>query len=180
MAAKRVHIKVKKTKILWRTIGAYLFVALGVWLLTVAVTEQTFFALIFNVTISFLSILFFGFVAFLGTKSLYSESSGLTITTLGIEENSAPSSIGLIKWQDIESFSELSIKNQDFLVVVLKNPEDYIGKATNFWQRNLMKLNYKGYGSPICIGAQILDCDFDFLKKTVIEEFEVYNNRVLK
>lgn len=180
MSAKHVHFKLKKSKILLRTIGAILFVALCIWILQIAVTEESTFFLVFYAAISLLGILFFGFAAFLGVKSFYGDASGLTISSVGIEDNTASSSVGLIKWEDIESFSELNVKNQMFLVVILKNPNDYIVKIKSAWQRKLMKLNSDWYGSPVCIGAQILDCDFDFFKKTVLEEFEAYKQRRLR
>lgn len=66
--------------------------------------------------------------------------------------------------------------NQKFLMIIVKNPQEYIDQITNPIKRNAMKMNYKSYGSPISISANALKTDFDKLQRLITEKMNEYKS----
>lgn len=66
--------------------------------------------------------------------------------------------------------------SQKFLMIIVKNPQEYIDKVTSPLKRNAMKMNYKIYGSPISISANALKTDFEKLQKLINEKMAEYKS----
>jgi hypothetical protein len=123
-----------------------------------------------------LAILFCCLTLYYALKKIKNLQNGLSITQMGIYDNSSGVNIGLIKWEDIIGFKEWdNRRGTKSLAVIVSNPKDYIGKASNFWQKNLMKANYKLGGTPIFIAAVSLNINYEKLKQYIVEGFEKYN-----
>jgi hypothetical protein len=101
---------------------------------------------------------------------------GLSITSMGIYDNSSGVNLGLLKWEDIKSFKEYdNRKGTKSLVVLVHNPQDYINRANGFWAKKLLQANYKLAGTPIFLSAVSLSISYEKLKEYVLEGFEKYN-----
>jgi hypothetical protein len=122
------------------------------------------------------SILFFGLVAITIFRKFLDQKPGLIINRKGIIDNSSGLSAGTILWKDIQEITILQVRNQKFLIVIVLNPQEYIDKMSNSIKRNVMKINYKSYGSPISISANPLQTDFDKLYKLISEKMSYYKS----
>ena len=63
-----------------------------------------------------------------------------------------------------------------FLLIDLKNPEKYIGKAKNVIQAMLMKANLNMYKTPLSITSNTLKYDFGELEKLIQKEYKRNKN----
>jgi len=66
--------------------------------------------------------------------------------------------------------------NQKFLIFIVRNPQDYLDRVANPLKRNVMKMNYKTYGSPISISSNALQTNFDDLYKLLIKKMNEYKS----
>ncbi len=153
--------------------GSIAFVAIGFWFVIKQPTSDS--TVLGNPTLVFIvglaSILFFGLCGILIAKKLTENTPGLVINDEGITDNSSGASAGLILWKDIIEIRKIAVLNQSFLMIIVKNPEEYINRQTGLIKRRLMGINYKTYGSPINISPNGLKCNFDQLGETIINEF---------
>lgn len=102
--------------------------------------------------------------AFMG-KMLFQKKPLVEMNSLELIDNSSATSLGVIRWSDME---RAYIKGQ-FLTVELKNPDDYISRAS--WIKKLFIIgNMKmGFG-PICISHML----FQNQTKEFLESFSRY------
>ena len=116
---------------------------------------------------------FFGLVAIVTLRKLLDKKAGLIVNKEGIIDNASGVSAGLILWSDIR---EIKIWGSDekCLMIIVKNPQDYIDNATNPFKRGMMKSNHKSYGSPISISASALQTNFDDLHQLLLEKMKEY------
>jgi len=68
------------------------------------------------------------------------------------------------------------VMSTKFLLIEVKNPEKYIGKAKSRMKARLMKTNMKMYGTPLSITSNTLKYDFNELEKLIQTEFENSKN----
>ena len=178
MTASRneIIIPISKHKISLLTIGALVFVGLGI--LFVTNPEKYTSPIMRNPTVIFISgvasILFFGLCTPFIFKKLWDKSPGLIITKQGILDNSSGVSAGKIYWADIEDISVLKIHRQKLIMLKVKNPQVYIDKQTNGLKRKMMTLNYKMFGTPLSITSNGLKISFDELLSTLTDKLEAY------
>ena len=121
------------------------------------------------------SVLFFGLGAVLMFRKLSDKRIGLTINKEGIIDNSSGGvSAWLVLWSDIEEINVCEIFRQKFLIIVIKNPQEYLAKVKNPLKRKTMEANFKMTGSPISISDGILKTDFDKLHKLLVDKMKEY------
>ena len=173
---EQIEIPLSKTKMLLTFFGAIVFVGLGLrFLINPPKISNSIFGnptLIFIVGLS--SILFFGLVALTIFRKFSAKKAGLIISREGITDNSSGVSAGLIPWTDIDDIKISQVMSQKFLLLIVKNPQDYLDKVTNALKKNAMKMNYKTYGSPISISSNALQTNFDDLHKLLLEKMNKY------
>jgi hypothetical protein len=156
-----ITIPLSKGKLLLSTLGAFAFVAIGFWFVlappsrTGSSLEST-----FLMVLGLVAILFFGGIALLIIRKLFDSRPGLIINEQGISDNSGGLSIGQILWEDIEDIQELKIQRQRLILLLVKNPQDYIDRQSSSWKRKLMAMNYRQYGTPISISTNGLKISF--------------------
>lgn len=180
---EEVRIPLSKIKMILLFLGAVLFVALGLLLIfgsfefhsgsysRYSYVRQPF----FRIPVGFLCVVFFGFGATLFFLKLFDGKEGLIINEKGIFDNSGYFSIGLIIWNDIVSIENIKQKNNNFILISVKNPEEYMKKAEGFIHLKGMRSNYRWYNSPIIISAnflQIKNKELYNLLMNKIEEFK--------
>ncbi|MEL6717827.1 MAG: STM3941 family protein [Bacteroidota bacterium] len=169
----QVEIPISKNKLALRILVSFLFLGVGVWL--------TFSEL--NITllriIGILVIIFFGAVLVFMILKFFDDRMGLILNKNGLIDNSSGTSMGLIRWNDIIEVKMEQVKSTKFLLIFIKNPEEYIGrgKSLSISKYQLLKLNNKTYGTPICISANFLECDFIELKNMIIKHLKKYGTR---
>lgn len=120
--------------------------------------------------IGYIGLPFFGLVSILLTKKLFDNKPGLIINKKGIIDNSNSSSIGLIKWSDITKISQKEVVSTKFLLVEIRNPQEYIEKANQI-KKLLLKQNLNTYGTPITLTSVGLKCSFEELEQLILESY---------
>ncbi|MFC0515196.1 STM3941 family protein [Mucilaginibacter angelicae] len=158
-----IEISLSKTKIIKGLLGSVAFVAIGLWILICQphIGNPVFDNILVKYGASTACIIFFGFTTFFFLKKMSDKKPGLIINNEGIYDNS---SVGLIPWSDITRFSISSVMNQQFLVIGLKDPEQYITAQTNLFKKKSFDFNYKNYGSPLAISASTFEYNLYELK----------------
>ena len=176
---KQIEIKLSKRKLTLMFVGSMIFVGLGVWFI---INPTKFQSPIFQSTTlifvaGLLGVLFFGFVGIFIFKKLSDKKVGLTVTDEGIIDNSSGVSAGQIFWTDVSKIEVAEVFNQNFLMLIVDNPEQYIGRQTSAVKRKAMQMNFKSFGSPISISANGLQCNFQELKNILQEKFAEFKTK---
>lgn len=167
----RIEIPLSKKKIILLLIGAAVFVALGIWF----VMEPDKFSRgpLRNPTVvtivGIAAIIFFGFCALYAVRKLPDNKPGLIIDEFGLTDNSSAVSAGHILWTDINDLSVMTIQKQQFILLHVKNPQDYIDRQTRNFKRRMMQLNFKMYGSPLMLNTNGLKITFDELHQLIVQ-----------
>lgn len=175
---EQIEIPLSKKKLFLILFGAIVLVLIGLWfLINPPISSNQNFGLssIYSI-VGFISVLFFGLGAFAIFSKISDKKAGLIINSQGIIDNSSGVSAGLVSWKDIQEIKVAQVMNQKFLMLIVKNPQDYLAKVTNTIKRKGMELNYKTYGSPISISASSLKTDFDELHKLLVDKMKEYNS----
>jgi hypothetical protein len=155
---ERLEIPLSKKKLMMALIVSVGFAVGGVFMLLnpalvddpiLATPGLTFFTGLVSVPI-------FGMIAVYLTRKLMDKTPGLLVDTIGVVDNSGIVSIGPVPWNDVERISLEEENRRVFLVIVLKNPQDYIAKQTNVFKRKLMRMNNRMYETPFLISASTL------------------------
>ena len=176
MTAKKheIVIPISKQKIILLTIGALVFVGLGI--LFVTNPEKYTSPIMRNPTVIFISglasIIFFGLCTPFIFKKLLDKSPGLIITDQGILDNSSGVSAGQILWKDIDDIHVIKIQRQRMIILQVYNSQDYIDKQTSKFKRKMMTINMNMYGSPLFLTSNGLKISFDELYKTLTEKLK--------
>lgn len=179
--SNRIEISLSKNKLFLGIGGSILFVILGIWLFTNSTEFQNnSIRLMRNPmaikSVGIVGMLFFGATGIYGIRKLFDKKVGLIIDEYGITDNSNASSIGLIEWNDISEIKTEQVMSTKFLLIEVKNPEKYIGKAKSGMKARLMKTNMKMYGTPLSITSNTLKYNFNELEKLIQTEFENSKN----
>lgn len=148
----KVEIQSSKKKIFLRLIGAIVFVALGIWVMTFPSDELTeifysspTFSFIAKYGIGILTILFFSITAFSLTKKIFDNKPKLIMDEKGLTLYQI-----FISWDDIIRVEN----NSRYLIVFIKNPEQYIVQNTNKYKQAILRSCYKTKGSPVLVAVE--------------------------
>ncbi len=173
-----ISIPLSKGKLFLSALGAFAFVAIGFWfVLTPPTTYNSLFGSAVTIIIGIIAILFFGAIAILVIRKLFDTRPGLIINEEGIRDNSGGLSAGQILWTDIEDISVLQIQRQKLILILVKNPQDYIDQQSNGWKRKLMTMNYRQYGTPLSISANGLKISFAELLETLKHHLATFHQK---
>lgn len=171
-----INITLSKKKTTLLIIGSLSFVVLGILFVIIPETFTSFLirSIFLIRLVGTVGVLFFGFALItILKKFLFDDNLGIIINEKGIIDNSSFVSVGLIKWEDIISIEKSRVGSTRFLLIKVKNPENYIN-VPNRIKSNLLKANYKSYGTPISISANFVSCSFDQLENIILNSFEKY------
>ncbi len=173
LIGQKIEIKLSKIKILLALLGSLTFVGLGLWLVINPPTTSHYhhYSPTTILLAGYASIIFFGLCAFFFIRKLPDNRPGLIIDYLGLSDNSSGVAGGQILWSDIINISVLKIQRQKFIMLQVKNPEEYINRQTNAFKRKMMEMNFKMYGSPLNITSNGLKISFDELHKLVVDNY---------
>jgi hypothetical protein len=169
----RVEIPLDKKKMVLMLLGALAFVGIGLWfVIAPPQIENSFWGHPTKLLIvGSASVVFFGLCVYVFIRKLADNKPGLVIDDTGLLDNSGGLSAGHILWTDVENISVFQVQKQKMLMLEVRNPQDYIGRQANLLKRKAMELNYRMYGTPVCIATTGLSISFDELYTLVTEKF---------
>ena len=116
-------------------------------------------------------------VKFFRKKGKENDKAGLLINEEGILDLvSEKENLGLIAWKDIEQIRiENSFLGEVKLLLMLKNPNEYIDGAKDWNTKKKMRLQYRKWGTPAVINIDNLEVKPDDLVKVIKNEFVLKN-----
>lgn len=174
-----IEIKLSKVKLAFIFLGSLIFVGLGIWFLidadSISTDRHTSSTKICMIGIS--SVIFFGLVGFFVFRKLFSQGPGLIISDLGVTDHSGGFKIGFIPWSDVIEIRESSIRNQKFLHLVVKNPQDYIDKQENMIRKKLLQFSSNQSGLISNISTNGLQIKHKELKLLIEQKFNEYKTK---
>ena len=167
----KYEIKANKRRSFLMFSLSILFVVLGFLpFLGVGLREYRKYVHVFHDVIFIVVIIFFGFTALIYLKIILSTKPTLSISEKGICDNVF---FGLIEWEDVAGFRKLRVQKQDYILILLENPEKYIEKF-NFFKQKWLNFNLKQYGTPVMIHTENLKIDQEELLNIVQKEWAEY------
>lgn len=121
--------------------------------------------------VGYLLIVIFGFLAWFFGKKLFDKKPGLAIDEEGVLDYSSGLNIGKVFWRDVVDIREKSANGQRFMMVDVKNPEEYIEREVNPLKKRIMGINNRLYQTPINITSKGLNVEFEELYQLITESF---------
>ncbi|MFY1045394.1 STM3941 family protein [Chryseobacterium sp. GP-SGM7] len=178
---QQIEIQLSKIKMGLLFLSALLLVALGV-LLVVCEPESINYSNRFSwimrpvprVLSGLLFVILFGFLGVILLIRLFNRNPGITINEKGIIDNTSFFGLGFIPWKDIKDIKTVRINNGDFILILLKNPSDYINSTTYWLKRKLLKTNFKYHYTPLCMSVNSLEINFNELHKLLVNNMEKF------
>ena len=71
-------------------------------------------------------IAFFGFLGAIILPKLFHSKAGTVFTTEGFIDNASYAGGYLVRWSDVKDIEVITVVNQNFVSVMLNNPENYL------------------------------------------------------
>ena len=160
------RIRLNKVKIVLIAIGCIMAVAGGMSMMFLSEN-------VVADAIAFCAVVFFFPCGLFAIRALCDSTSGLMFNQFGMVDHSNGVSCGEIPWSDIIGIDYF----EGMIAIRIQNPKDYLSTG-NVFQRMIKKSKYKRFGTPICIGSDMLDIPFDELCTTVEHYVEYYKRPV--
>jgi hypothetical protein len=163
--AQSISIPLSKSKLTKGLTGSVLFVLASGWILLYqpAVSNPIFNNPLVKYGAAISGILFFGSGIIYFSRKLADKKPGMIIDDEGIFDSAGAAAVGRIPWMNITRVVTAQIVNQQFLIIVVNNPEHYINEQHNVIKKKGMIYNFKHYGSPVAIAAGGLKCNLSEL-----------------
>ncbi len=169
-------IKLSKTKILLLLLGASVFVAAGILLLSLddaqIRSQRSLNDPVYARGLGLVAIVFFGSFGLYGLKKLFDTKPGLVFNDSGIVDNASSVSPGFIPWSEVVGAEIFEIQKQKLLIIKVRDPREYIARGSSL-KRTLNKANNRMVGSPISISSNTLGIKFSEL----VSLFERYQRK---
>ena len=170
----QVEIPLNKSKLRFLLIASFGFVFIGISFLIIPFGMRGLdsgMELFISVT-GIICSLFFGFCAFILLKKIGDNSPGMIISEKGFTDNASGVGAGFVPWSDVIRIEERHVVNQSFIMVIVKNPDDYIYRQESFFKKKAMEMNKKFYGSPISISSNTLQISYGELYRLFANHLE--------
>jgi len=168
----KIEIPLSKTKILLLLLVGFIFVIIGTH--SIITPDEYISPVMRNPELirigGIAGILFFGSGSIYAIWKLFDNKVGLSVDEDGIYDNTNASSVGLIKWTDITEIKTEQVASTKFLLIYIKNPNDYISKIKGY-KRKLLEMSNRMYGTPLSISNNSLKYDFNDLESLINERF---------
>ncbi|AJA70729.1 hypothetical protein HX057_16805 [Myroides odoratimimus] len=155
-----ITYSISKIKVSLYLIGSLLLVAAGVLVFYNCLYHKGRYflgSIELTYVIAVLAIVFFGYASIMFISKLFSNKPGIVINEQGILENATAVVNGLIPWQDITSVELYKMQSQKFVLIYVKNPEEYIARQKNMIKKKSMQANLKTHGTSIFINTNMLN-----------------------
>jgi hypothetical protein len=173
-----IHIKMSKKKIIRALLISIGLFTTGLWILINRPQIDNF---VFNdawVKYGGASccVLFFGWGITYFIKKLFEKTPGMIIDEKGITDNSSAVTVGFIPWEDVIQIAKIEVMKQRMLLILVKNPEQYIQRQEGILKRKLMEANLKDRGTPITISAGGLQANIDEVLTMLEKQLLLFRN----
>jgi hypothetical protein len=167
-----VVISISRTKTALASIGALIFVGLG---LAVLMTPHDSQSAPFHgqYLLGFLGILFFGACFLIGFRKFFGQQPGLTIDVQGIIDHSSGVAVGFVPWSEVSFIRMSNFMISRFILVGVSHPEQLIN-SQSILKRFSLRLNYKMFNTPVCINTILLQLSPYLLEETLIRKWNQY------
>lgn len=129
---------------------------------------------IYVILFTLLTFLFLIFAIVFVKKSIQ-KNNGVIIDDLGISDFSSGVSVGLIEWKDITGIRTKGFGDLSFLLIDTIDPRKYIREANKIKGAALW-YNYQIHGTPLTIGANLLNISFKELEEKIRTGFKESRN----
>lgn len=120
----------------------------------------------------------FGIVSFV--RLARDKFTGFFISSDGLNDISTGHNYGIVMWRDVTKIrvvNDVEHPKRKYIVLKVKNPQEYIDREPTLMKRRSMILKMHYYGSPICFSDRALECTFDELEENVRKYYENYLQR---
>ena len=167
-----LEVNSSKSKLLFLLLGAIALVAGGIWLIVIdAFPRQR--SLLLMVVI--LNSVFFGGCLIYIARKVFDKNLGLVLDERGLTDNGSALAAGYIPWSDINRIDTLRIHNQRFVLLFVSDPQQLISKQSGMFKRRMMSMNWKLYGTPVCLTTTGLKISFDNMLKEIVARYDAYS-----
>lgn len=173
---RKVEIPLDKRKVLLLFIGSIAFVILGLWTLLYPDSKHPDIIRFWGA----LAVIFFGAGTITSIKKLLDKKPGLINDSKGIHENTQGTSIGLIEWEDITHIKLIRFNSINFLSIHVINPEKYILKSKNKFNKQLMTWNKNMTQTPLSITTNTLKYDVYKLEALIQKEYTYWTQKAAR
>lgn len=96
-------------------------------------------------------------------KKRSDKNGGLIINKDGITDNSSDLSLGFIPWKSIQQIDEeLCLKNE-YLIIGVRKPGEFVKKAKNSAIKRLLEQNIRNFDTPVVIEPNTLKASLEEL-----------------
>ena len=164
-----IFIEKSNTKLFFQIIVRMAFVVFGLFLIISPLDKNP---PLFIKIIGYVFVILLGSELILLLKKIFSDNIGLEINNEGIIDNSTVPSIGLVEWNDIRNIDVIEINRQKFIMVYVKNTQNYIDKEKNKLKKKTMQMNTNMYGTPIQIVSNALKISHKELYNLLVDKFQ--------
>ena len=168
-----LEIPLSKTKLVLALLGSLAFVALSIWIGSIADT-QTRYNPLYMKGVAIVGVAFAGLCGIYICFKVFDTRPGLIIDKEGIVDNSSAVAFGRIPWEDIVGLKVGEVAGQKFVTIEVNEPQKYIEQGSS-WKRMMNAANMKMTGSPINISSNALRLKFDDLLTVLTDALETYN-----
>jgi hypothetical protein len=149
---RRVVFYPSRPKQILMTVGAVVFVLLGVWLVTLGE--------VFVVVAGVASILFFGMCGVLLARMLLDPRPALVLDRDGLHDRASALAAGLIRWPEISRAATFTYRGQRMLGIDVHDPAALLARVTPV-KRYVMRTNVRLVGPLVSIPQNVLPVDVD-------------------
>ncbi len=118
------------------------------------------------VIVSALGIVFTAAATLWMIRRMLDSSPALVLDSEGIHDHSSAVAFETVLWNDILDFRLEQMNRQEFIVVVVSNPDVYIAQKAAL-QQQAARANYSLCGSPVTISASMLSLSTHELLSTL-------------
>ena len=123
-------------------------------------------------TVGYICTVIFVLAATIVSNKVFKRTPGLQIDSKGITDNSLGVLFATVSWNDITGIKKMHGAGENFIAVMISNPEAYINGEPNTVKRKMLELNYTSLKTPVNIAVGRLNADADELYNLIIREFE--------
>ena len=179
---KEIRIPFNKVKLILFLTGSILFMICGIYFLlyqpnfdNLISTKYTFLSKnLGSFIIGFLALIFFGFIVIALLKKIFVDKYSIIIRKNEIINNTIGFSEKRISFSDIKTTSIFIFGSNEFIMIYLTNPKEYIDRQKNVFDKILMKLNNRFYKTPIMINKHAVNYNFEEIHSLLQNEIKKY------
>ena len=102
---------------------------------------------------------------------------GLEINENGLINNTEYLNLGLIKWSDVNNVRIKEFGKGKYLLLDLKNEDEYLKKLSSIIFKFYAKFNKVQYGTIVHVTHSTLECSFEELENLIHKTFEEYKSK---